>query len=71
MNKGKDKTYTLVNFMRNNNFAVFHQRPLVNVGDKIKKGDVLADTSSTVGGQIALGQKYFCGIPLMVRCKHI
>ncbi|OGI95326.1 DNA-directed RNA polymerase subunit beta [Candidatus Nomurabacteria bacterium RIFCSPLOWO2_01_FULL_42_17] len=53
---GGDKTYNLINFMRNNNFAVFHQRPLVNVGDKIKKGDILADTSSTVGGQISLGQ---------------
>ncbi|MFA5840733.1 MAG: DNA-directed RNA polymerase subunit beta [Candidatus Paceibacterota bacterium] len=61
--KGKDekhdKTYTLINFLRNNNFAVFHQRPLVNVGDKIKKGDVLADTSSTVDGQISIGQNIF------------
>ncbi len=56
---GKEKTYELVNFMRNNNFAVFHQRPLVNVSDKVKKGDVLADTSSTMGGQIALGQNIF------------
>ncbi|MCX6752261.1 MAG: DNA-directed RNA polymerase subunit beta [Candidatus Nomurabacteria bacterium] len=55
----KEQTYPLVNFMRNNNFAVFHQRPLVNVGDKVKKGDVLADTSSTVGGQISLGQNIF------------
>ena len=51
-----DKTYTLVNFLRNNNFSVFHQRPNVNVGDKVKKGDVLADTSSTVDGQISIGQ---------------
>ena len=58
--KGKKEiTYTLVNFLRNNNFAVFHQRPLVNVGDKVKKGDVLADTSSTVDGQISLGQNIF------------
>jgi DNA-directed RNA polymerase subunit beta len=55
----KEKTYTLVNFLRNNNFSVFHQRPLVNVGDKIKKGDVLADTTSTVNGQISLGQNIF------------
>ena len=55
----KEKTYNLVNFLRNNNFSVFHQRPLVNVGDKVKKGDVLADTSSTVDGQIALGQNIF------------
>ncbi len=57
--KSSEKTYNLINFMRNNNFAVFHQRPLVNVGDKIKKGDVLADTSSTMGGQISLGQNIF------------
>jgi DNA-directed RNA polymerase subunit beta len=55
----KETTYTLINFLRNNNFAVFHQRPLVNVGDKVKKGDVLADTSSTVNGQISIGQNVF------------
>jgi len=55
--KGKsDITYPLVNFLRNNNFSVFHQRGAVSVGDKVRKGDTLADTTSTVGGQIALGQ---------------
>ena len=34
----------------------FHQRPLVSVGDKVKKGDVLADTSTSDNGQLALGQ---------------
>ncbi len=58
--KGKtEKTYPLVNFLRNNNFSVFHQRPAVNVGDKVKKGAVLADTSSSVGGQISIGQNIF------------
>jgi DNA-directed RNA polymerase subunit beta len=58
--KGKnEKTYTLVNFLRNNNFSAFHQRPTVNLGDKVKKGDVLADTSSTVNGQISIGQNIF------------
>ena len=58
--KGKtERTYPLVNFLRNNNFSAFHQRPSVNIGDKIKKGDILADTSSTAGGQIALGQNIF------------
>ncbi len=54
-----EKTYPLVNFLRNNNFSVFHQRPAVNIGDKVKKGDVLADTTSTVDGQISLGQNIF------------
>ena len=58
--KGKKEiTYPLVNFLRNNNFSAFHQRPAVNVGDKVKKGATLADTSSTVGGQISLGQNIF------------
>ena len=55
--KGKrEQTFNLVNFSRTNNFSVSHQRPSVNMGDKIKKGDVLADTSSTSNGQISLGQ---------------
>jgi DNA-directed RNA polymerase subunit beta len=55
----KDITHPLVNFLRNNSFAAFHQRPLVSVGDKVKKGDVLADTTSTVGGQMSIGQNIF------------
>ncbi len=51
-----EHTYDLINFLRNNKFSVYHQRPAVDVGDKVKKGDVLADASSTVDGQIALGQ---------------
>ncbi len=53
---GKEHTYTLVSFSRTNGFTAFHQRVIVNVGDKVKKGDVLADTSSSDQGQIALGQ---------------
>ncbi|HET8574721.1 MAG TPA: DNA-directed RNA polymerase subunit beta [Candidatus Paceibacterota bacterium] len=54
--KGKQIFYKLVNFSRSNGFTAFHQRPIVNVGDKVKRGQVLADTSSTDGGQMALGQ---------------
>ena len=58
--KGKsEKTYFLVNFLRNNNFSVFHQRPAVSVGQKVKKGEILADTTSTVDGQISIGQNVF------------
>ncbi|TAN35824.1 DNA-directed RNA polymerase subunit beta [Patescibacteria group bacterium] len=53
---GKDHTYNLVTFSRTNGFTAFHQRPIVNVGDKVKKGTTLADTSSSDKGQIALGQ---------------
>jgi DNA-directed RNA polymerase subunit beta len=54
--KGKEKEYTLVKFSRTNGFTAFHQRPAVSVGDKVKKGDLLADTSASVGGQSAIGQ---------------
>lgn len=54
--KGKEHEFPLVNFSMTNGFTAFHQRPSVNVGDKVKKGDVLADTSSSDKGQMALGQ---------------
>lgn len=54
--KGKDHVYPLVTFSRTNNFSTFHQRPIVSIGDSVKKGMVLADTSTTDRGQIALGQ---------------
>ncbi len=53
---GKEKEYKLVNFSRTNGFTCFHQRPSVNVGDKVKKGDIMADTSSSDRGEMALGQ---------------
>jgi DNA-directed RNA polymerase subunit beta len=59
--KEKDHTYPLINFSRTNNFSMFHQRPSVSVGDKIKKGDILADTSTTDHGQISLGQNVLVG----------
>ncbi|MGC9605146.1 MAG: DNA-directed RNA polymerase subunit beta [Minisyncoccia bacterium] len=52
---GKKREYPLVLFQRTNGFTAFHQRPIVSPGDKVKKGDVLADTSTSDRGQIALG----------------
>ncbi len=54
--KGKKDKYALVTFERTNDFSCFHHRATVKVGDKVKRGDLLADTSSTDGGQIAVGQ---------------
>lgn len=53
---GKTKDYPLVNFSRTNGFTTFHQRPSVSVGDHVKKGAILADTSTSEGGQLAIGQ---------------
>ena len=54
--KGKETDYPLVNFVRTNGFTALHQRPSVELGAKVKKGDLLADTSTTDNGQLALGQ---------------
>ncbi len=54
--KGKEIDYPLVNFVRTNGFTNFHQRPAVSVGDRVERGTLLADVSSTEGGQLALGQ---------------
>ncbi len=51
----KSREYNLVLFSRTNGFTAFHQRPIVNVGDKVKKGDILVDTSTSDHGEIALG----------------
>lgn len=53
---GKDDVYELVTFSRTNGFTVFHQRPSVHVDDVVKKGQVIADMSSTVDGQLSIGQ---------------
>jgi DNA-directed RNA polymerase subunit beta len=53
---GKTKEYPLVNFERTNGFTTFHQRPIVSVGDTVKRGAVLADASTTDRGQLAIGQ---------------
>ena len=54
--KGKETNYSLVNFSRTNNSSNFHQRPTVEVGQAVKAGDLLADTSSSDNGQMAVGQ---------------
>ena len=56
LKSGKKETkYDLINFARSNQSTVIHQKPVVTVGDQIKKGDILADTSLTDRGNLALG----------------
>jgi len=54
--KGKETEYPIVNFVRTNGFTALHGRPAVSVGTKVVKGDLLADTSTSDQGQLALGQ---------------
>ncbi|MGE5540745.1 MAG: DNA-directed RNA polymerase subunit beta [Bacillota bacterium] len=53
---GKKKEYKLQGLTQTNQNSAFNQRPLVKTGDKVKKGEVLADASSSDQGQMALGQ---------------
>jgi DNA-directed RNA polymerase subunit beta len=48
--------YNLTKYTRSNQNTCINQRPLVNAGDKIERGDVLADGPSTHLGELALGQ---------------
>jgi DNA-directed RNA polymerase subunit beta len=48
--------YSLTKYTRSNQNTCINQRPLVNAGDAIKRGDVLADGPSTDVGELALGQ---------------
>ncbi|KND51702.1 MAG: DNA-directed RNA polymerase, beta subunit [Parcubacteria bacterium C7867-001] len=52
----KKREYKLQGLTQTNQNSAFNQRPIVATGDKVKKGDVLADASSSDQGQMALGQ---------------
>ena len=49
-------TYDLRKFTRSNQGTLIHNKPLINTGDKVKAGGVLADGSSTSQGEMALGK---------------
>jgi DNA-directed RNA polymerase subunit beta len=49
------KDYELSTFYRSNDNTSFSQRPIVNVGDKFKKGDVLVDGPTMVDGELSVG----------------
>jgi len=50
------KVYQLTKFERSNQDTTVNQRPIVNVGDKVKKGDAIADGCATQKGELALGR---------------
>ena len=58
---GTIHNYKLAKFQRSNQGTSMNQRPLVNKGDEVKAGQVLADGPSTCGGEIALGKNPLIG----------
>jgi DNA-directed RNA polymerase subunit beta len=55
-NSGRQETYTLMKFVRSNQGTCVNQRPLVKRGDRVRRGQAIADSSSTDNGELALGQ---------------
>ncbi|MEI7844661.1 MAG: DNA-directed RNA polymerase subunit beta [Chloroflexota bacterium] len=55
-NAGGMRTYQLRKYQRSNQSTCIDQRPAVVKGQIVKKGDIIADSSSTDGGELALGQ---------------
>ena len=53
--RGSREEYNLTKFMRSNQGTLIHQKPVVALNDKVHSGQVLADGSSTDGGELALG----------------
>ena len=58
---GNIREYNVSKFMRSNQSNCYNQRPIVVKGDKVKKGDVIADGPSTDNGEIALGKNPLIG----------
>lgn len=59
--KGEKTSYTLQKFERSNNGTCITQKPIVNKGDKVSKGAVLADGPSTENGELSLGRNILIG----------
>jgi len=63
--KNVEEEYELQTFVKTNQYSCFHQKPIVQKGEKFKKGDVLADGAAINQGRLALGRNILvCFLPL-------
>ena len=58
---GKEHEYNLTKYKRSNQSTCINQRPIVRMGEDVKKGDVIADGPSTENGELALGKNVLIG----------
>ncbi len=58
---GTKQSYRLTKFQRSNQSNCYNQRPIVNKGDAVEAGQVIADGPSTSGGEMALGKNPLIG----------
>jgi DNA-directed RNA polymerase subunit beta len=57
---GNEQAYPLMKFVRTNQGTCINQRPVVSKGKKVVRGQILADSSATDHGELALGQNVLC-----------
>ena len=58
--RGEEQAFDLIKYARTNQETCINQRPIVNKGDQVKKGQVLVDSFSLDDGDLALGQNIIC-----------
>ena len=58
---GETDTYKLIKFTRSNQGMCINQRPIVEVGEYVEKGDIIADGPSTKNGELGLGRNILIG----------
>ena len=58
---GSKKNYKLMKFQRSNQSNCYNQRPIVNKGERVEEGQVIADGPSTSNGEMALGKNPLIG----------
>jgi DNA-directed RNA polymerase subunit beta len=56
----EEHVYPLMKFVRTNQATCINQRPVVSKGDRVEPGSILADSSATDQGELALGQNLLC-----------
>ena len=52
----REHVHRLLNFERSNQAMCLHQKPIIDLGSTVKRGDIIADGPSTAGGDLALGR---------------
>ncbi len=59
--EGELKDYHIIKFLRSNQGTCINQRPIVSAGERVTKGQVLADGPATCNGEISLGKNALIG----------
>ncbi|MEW6572457.1 MAG: DNA-directed RNA polymerase subunit beta [Bacillota bacterium] len=67
---GTTDRYTLVKFNRSNQGTCINQRPIVNTGDRVREGNVIADGPSTDHGELSLGRNVLAAFMSWEGCNY-